>query len=206
LARQQLTIGLHVLLRPRGGDFYYTDLEFAVMKRDLEIIKATGCDGIVLGILQTDGTVDMERTAELIAAARPLTVTFHRAFDMTPDPMTALRQLIHLQVDRLLTSGQERTALEGSELIAVLIEKAAGNLIIMPGGGITERNIARLIRETGAQEFHLSGRKKIPSAMQYHNHRVTMGGALHLPEYEYAIADAHRINQVAAAAAAAYNH
>lgn len=199
LARENLNIGLHVLIRPRGGDFCYSDLEFEIMQRDLEVIKAAGCDGVVIGVLNTDGTIDLARTAALVAAARPMSVTFHRAFDMTPDPFTALETLINLGIDRILTSGQERTALEGSELIRELVRKALDRIIILPGGGITERNIVRLHRETNAREFHLSARKKVPGTMVYRNDRVSMGGELRLPEYELAVADANRIAGVFAA-------
>ena len=199
LARQKTKIGLHVLVRPRGGDFCYSDLEFEIMQRDLQLINNMGCDGVVIGILKPDGMVDVERTRALIAAARPMSVTFHRAFDMTPDPLAALDTLISLGVERLLTSGQERSALEGSELINLLIRKSQHKIIIMPGGGITERNIARLRRETGGQEFHLSARKKIAGSMQYRNDRVTMGGELRLPEFDLALADANRIASVFAA-------
>ena len=199
LARQNLNIGLHVLLRPRGGDFCYSELEFEVMQRDLEFIKKAGCDGIVLGLLKPDGQIDTARTAALIAAARPMSITFHRAFDMTPDPIAALEKLITLGIDRLLTSGQERTALEGSELINQLVHKAQGKIIIMPGGGITERNIARLRRETGASEFHMSARKKMTGPMDFRNERVSMGGELRLPEYERSLADANRISGAFAA-------
>jgi copper homeostasis protein len=185
-----------VLLRPRGGDFCYSDLEFEIIQRDLQLVKNTGCDGVVIGILKPDGQVDMERTNALLAAARPLSVTFHRAFDMTPDPFKALEQLLDLGVDRVLTSGQERTALEGSELLYQLGQKTRDKIIIMPGGGITERNIARLHRETGAKEFHLSARKKIPGPMQYRNERVSMGGELRLPEYELSLADADQITSI----------
>ena len=199
LARQNTNIDLHVLLRPRGGDFCYSALEFEVMQQDLQKIKEAGCNGVVLGILKPNGQIDTERTAILMAAARPLSVTFHRAFDMTPDPFSALETLINLGVDRLLTSGQERTALEGSELLHQLVQQAQNKLIIMPGGGITERNIARLCRETGASEFHLSARKKFTGPMEYRNERVSMGGELRLPEFELALADANKISQVFAA-------
>ena len=193
LTRQQISIGLHVLIRPRGGDFCYSDLEFEIMLRDIALAKEAGCDAVVIGILNADGTIDTERTAILITAARPMSVTFHRAFDMVPEPFIALQELINLGIDRLLTSGQEKSVLEGSELIAQLVQQAAGKIVIMPGGGITERNIARISRETGAPEFHLSARKKQPSKMQHRNERVSMGGELRLPEYELAIADVGKI-------------
>ncbi|RDC64793.1 copper homeostasis protein CutC [Adhaeribacter pallidiroseus] len=193
IARQQVSIPIHVLLRPRGGDFCYSAEEFAVMQHDLDVIKSLGADGVVLGVLQPDGNIDLERTATLIEQARPLQITFHRAFDMVADPFRALEQLIELGVERILTSGQEKSALEGSELIAQLIQKAAGRIITMPGGGITDRNIARLKRETNAQEFHLTAREKVPSSMIYRNNNAFMGGELRVPEYELAFTSAGKV-------------
>ena len=199
LAKQKINIPIHVLIRPRGGDFCYSETEFEIMLRDLQFVKEAGCEGVVIGILKPDGTIDQERSSILIAAARPMSITFHRAFDMTPDPIAALETLIELGVDRLLTSGQEKTALEGSELIYQLVQKARERIIIMPGGGITDRNIARLRRETTAKEFHLTARKKITGQMNYQNDRVNMGGELRLPEFELARADANKIASVFAA-------
>ena len=196
VARQVTNIPLHILIRPRGGDFYYSAEEFAVIKQDIQVAKDLGANGVVIGILTPDGEIDMARTATLIEIARPLSITFHRAFDMARDPVRSLEQLITLGVNRLLTSGQERSALEGSELISRLVAKAAGKIIIMPGGGITLRNIQRLKKETGADEFHLTARKKITSAMQYRQNNVFMGGELRLPEHEHSIADAELITQV----------
>ncbi|QMU30303.1 copper homeostasis protein CutC [Adhaeribacter radiodurans] len=193
LARQKITIPIHVLLRPRGGDFCYTDEEFAIMQYDLEMIKSLGADGVVLGVLLPDGNIDVERTAALIEQARPLKITFHRAFDMVADPMRALDQLIDLGVERILTSGQEKSALEGSELIAQLIQRAKDKIVIMPGGGITDRNIARLHRETQAKEYHLTAREKLPSPMTYRNPNAFMGGELRVPEYELTFTNAQKV-------------
>lgn len=195
IARQQITIPIHVILRPRGGDFCYSDEEFAVMQYDLEMINDLGANGVVIGILQPDGNIDMERTAALIEQARPLKVTFHRAFDMAADPFRALDQLISLGVERILTSGQEKSALEGSELIAQLVQQAKDKIIIMPGGGITSRNIARLKRETNAVEFHLTAREKIASSMNYRNNNSFMGGELRVPEFELAFTSAQKVAQ-----------
>ena len=195
IARQQTNIPIYVLLRPRGGDFCYSEEEFAIMQYDLEMIKRLGADGVVLGVLQPDGTIDMERTAKLIQQALPLQVTFHRAFDMVADPFRALDQLISLGVNRILTSGQEKSALEGSELIAQLIRQAAEKITIMPGGGVTHRNIARIRLETNAVEFHLTAREKLPSPMTYRNPNAFMGGELRQPEYELAFTSAQKVAQ-----------
>src|SRR5215813_9526634 len=136
-ARTVAGIRLHVIIRPRGGDFLFDDDEFAVMQADIDAAKAEGADGVVIGLLTADGTVDAARTQDLIGRARPLVVTFHRAFDMTPDPFAALETLVGLGVERVLTSGQEASVLEGLPLLAELVRCAGDRTIVMPGGGIT---------------------------------------------------------------------
>lgn len=199
LAHELLQIGLHVLIRPRGGDFCYDETEFAVMKHDIAFCKRAGVDGIVIGVLNPDGHVDAARTSELIAVARPMTVTFHRAFDMTADAFRALDDILALGAERLLTSGQRGNAVEGKELIAELVRRAGDRLIVMPGAGINEGNIRGLITATGAREFHLSGQKKVASRMIYRNPRVYMG-VPGLPEYETGVTDAEKIRRVVLAA------
>lgn len=154
--RQQIDVGLQVMIRPRGGDFCYSASEVDGMLHDIEVARDLGADGVVLGALTPDGRVDRSLTARLIAAAAPLGVTFHRAFDMTREPAEALDALIELGIERLLTSGQEASALEGLELIAELIARAAGRMIVMPGCGITPRNLDRVLA-TGAREVHVVG-------------------------------------------------
>lgn len=182
VARQLLAIDMNVIIRPRGGDFCYSEAEFEVMKMDVITAKEAGADGVVIGVLLADGTVDMERTRELIELARPLSVTFHRAFDVTRDASAALEQLIDLGVDRLLTSGQEPSVLEGIDLIVDLVKQAGERLIVMPGCGITERNFPKILAQSGAREFHIYAPKTVPGRMQYHNPRVFMGGELRPPE------------------------
>lgn len=195
LARERLRIGLHVLIRPRGGDFCYNDLEFAVMQRDIEFCRRAGADGVVIGVLQPDGSVDRTRARELIAAARPMVVTFHRAFDMAADAFQALEDVIALGVERLLTSGQRGSAMAGKELIAELVRRAGKRLIVMPGAGINDGNLCELIAVTGAREYHLSGQKKIGSRMVFRNPHVFMG-VPGLPEYEIGVTDAEIIRRV----------
>jgi len=190
LTRRRLTIGVNVMIRPRGGDFCYSPAEFEVMKLDVEVAKRAGADGIVIGILTEDGSVDRARTAELVQLARPMTVTFHRAFDVLRDPYEAMEALIDLGVDRILTSGQESSVLEGIDLIADLVRKADGRIIIMPGAGITERNIQRIVDLSGAQEFHVVGAACTDSRMAYRSTRVFMGGELRPPEYSRMTTDA----------------
>jgi copper homeostasis protein len=199
LAREQLRIKLHILIRPRGGDFCYDDTELAVMQRDIAFCKQAGVDGVVIGVLHPDGSVDVERMRELIAVARPLSVTFHRAFDMAADAFRSLDDLLALGAERLLTSGQRGSAAEGKELIAELVRRAGNRLIVMPGAGINEGNIRELIVTAGAREFHLSGQKKISSRMIYRNPNVFMG-VPGLPEYEIGVTDAEKIRRVVEAA------
>ncbi len=195
LARQQLSIGLNVIIRPRGGDFCYSDLEFAVMQHDIAQAKALGADGVVIGLLHPDGTVDQERSAILIALARPRSVTFHRAFDMTADPQQALAELISLGVDRVLTSGQESTAMAGIEVIRALTETAGDRIIVMPGGGINEENVATIVQRSGTREVHLSARSTVESPMRFRNKRVTMG-LPELPEFQRKLTDVTRVRTV----------
>ncbi len=187
-----------MMIRPRGGDFLYDAYEFAEMKRDVREAKKRKADGVVLGLLTPQGTVDRRKTEELIELARPLNVTFHRAFDMTSDCFQALDDLMELGVDRILTSGQRASAVEGAALIAELMQRSAGQLGIMPGGGIDESNIAEVIAQTGVRECHVSGRKCVESAMEFRNSGVSMGRASR--EYERQIVSTQRIQDMVAAA------
>ena len=174
--RERISIGLQVMIRPRGGDFFFTEAEHAVMRREVKVARDLGANGIVIGCLNSDGTIDVEHSKALIELARPLNVTFHRAFDMTRDAFEALDTLIELGVDRILTSGQEPTVLEGAELIASLREKAGERVIILPGGGVTERNLAKIVELTGVSEIHIGTRQPVESGMKFRNERVYMGG------------------------------
>jgi len=196
LARKHLTIALNVIIRPRGGDFCYSDVEFEVMKRDVQVAKQLGANGVVIGILNPDGTVDTARTRTLIELARPLSVTFHRAFDMTRDPYQALEDLIALGADRILTSGQENSVLEGLDLITDLVKKAGDRIVIMPGGGITDRNIQKIVAQSGAKEVHVLRTKTVESPMTFRNPRAFMGGELRPPEYGRAVTDAGSVREI----------
>lgn len=167
LARERLHIPLYVLIRPRAGDFLYDDLEGETMQRDIEACAALGCDGVVLGVLDAEGQVDMPRCRALIAAAGKLGVTFHRAFDLSRDPMRALEDIVALGCERVLTSGAQASAIEGAALIRELVAQANGRLAVMPGAGITAQNIAALAAATGAREFHASAKRQLPSAMRH---------------------------------------
>jgi copper homeostasis protein len=153
----------------------------------------------VIGIVNPDGTVDAERTRALVEAARPLSVTFHRAFDVTRDPFEALETLIGLGIDRVLTSGQEPSVLEGLDLIADLVKRAGDRVIVMPGGGITERNIAKITASCGASEFHFAALGPVEGRMAYRNPCVFMGGALRTPEYTLSVTKPENVRTVIAA-------
>lgn len=168
-ARENTTLQLYPIIRPRGGDFLYTKEEIALMKHDIQLCKELGCDGVVLGILKADGSVDTEATSMLAEAAYPLGVTFHRAFDRVANPFEALEEVIKCGCERILTSGLKPTAPEGAETLAELVRQADDRIIIMPGSGVRAGNIADLARITGAMEFHSSARTIHASAMQYIN-------------------------------------
>jgi copper homeostasis protein len=195
VARQNLRMGLQVMIRPRGGDFHYSAREVEVMKEDIRMAKELGADGVVFGCLTPEGDIDRALTGELLKLARPLNVTFHRAFDVCRDPQKALEELISLGIDRVLTSGQEATCLEGLELLTALNQQAAGRIIVMPGGGITPRNINKIVAACGVTEVHLSARKTVESQMQYRNSRVFMGGTLRPPELSWKTTDAAAVQQ-----------
>ena len=171
LARKNIDIGLQVMIRPRGGDFCYTSIEFEIMQVDIQMAKNLGADGVVFGLLKPDGAIDKERMGVLVDLARPLNVTCHRAFDMTNDPYHALDALIDLGVDRVLTSGQEATAYEGLDLITDLVQAARDRIIIMPGGGIHERNIHKIVKQSGVKEVHAAAPVATESPMVYRNPR-----------------------------------
>lgn len=196
LTRKHLTLPIHALIRPRGGDFLYNDLEFEVMKKDIEYAKEYGADGVVLGVLQADGTIDRKRTEELVRLASPLSVTFHRAFDVTRDPFAALRDIIETGCNRVLTSGQANKAIEGAELIAELVQYAGDRITVLVGSGVNEDNIADLIRVTRAREFHGSAQKRVASAMNYRHSRVSMGGIPQIPEFDISVTDADRVKEM----------
>ena len=195
-ARNVAGIKLHVIIRPRGGDFLFDDDEFAAMEADIETAKAEGADGVVIGQLAADGRIDVARTRDLMARARPLAVTFHRAFDMTPDPLEALETLVELGVDRVLTSGQAASVLEGLPLIRELVEKAGQRIIVMPGGGITARNAERIVAAARPREMHFAALELAEGGMRFRRPHVFMGGELRPPEYERLVTSANTIRAV----------
>lgn len=157
---EELAIETFVLIRPRSGNFNYSEAEFEIIKKDILICKNLGCHGIVCGILNTDNTIDLKRTKELIELSKPIPFTFHRAFDCVPNPMEALEQLIELGADRVLTSGQKTIAENGLEILKQLKEKANNRITILPGSGINPDN-AKLFKDAGFTEIHASASKLI---------------------------------------------
>jgi len=196
VVRRTINIGLQVIIRPRGGDFCYTDREFDVMMEDTLRCREEGVDGIVIGILHPDGRVDRERCARLIEAAGPMNVTFHRAFDVARDPFEALETVISLGCTRILTSGQEGSVLEGADLIRALIEQAGDRMIIMPGGDITERNLEKIRSQTGAREYHIHLDAEQNSPMEHRPGHVYMGGLLRKPEFLNSYTSTDRVRTV----------
>lgn len=196
LARQHLHIPLYVMIRPRGGDFLYSDTELAVMKADISLVKALGADGLVLGILQADGTVDEVKTRALVEQAHPLPVTFHRAFDMTRDPLEALEAVIRTGAIRILTSGQHQTAETGLSVIQQLAQQAAGRIEIMAGAGVNAGN-ATLLIEAGAHALHSSGSQTESSRMVFRQPAVSMASAVP-DEYEHVEANEEKVKALVA--------
>jgi len=165
--REKIIIPVFPIVRPRGGDFLYSDEEFEVIKKDVLLIKDLGFEGIVFGLLKKDGTIDKQRTVKLVELAYPLEATFHRAFDRAAEPSRSLEEIITCGCQRILTSGQVPNAVAGKELIKQLVQQADERIIIMPGSGLRSNNISELAAYTSAQEFHSSARKIIPSQMEF---------------------------------------
>jgi copper homeostasis protein len=199
-ARKVPGIDLNVMIRPRGGDFLFDKHEFPTMRADIETAKAEGANGVVIGLLTATGEIDVDRTCKLVALARPLSVTFHRAFDVAAEPFHALDTLIELGVDRVLTSGQEATVLEGLPLIVELLKRAGDRIVIMPGGGITARNIERIVAAAQPREIHFAAFEPAPSDMRFRRPHVFMGGELRPPEYDRLVSSAATIGAIVAKA------
>eukprot|EP00111_Clytia_hemisphaerica_P007549 TCONS_00021926-protein len=191
--KELTAIPVFVMVRPRGGDFLYSDTEFDVMRKEIEIFKEHKADGFVFGILNSDGTVDKKRNKELLDLCRPSKVTFHRAFDVTVDGNQALEHIIEMGFDRILTSGMEATVLEGLPFLKQLVDQAGDRIIIVPGGGISEKNLSRILDGCNAKEFHGSARSSEPSGMEYTRSGVPMGGALYPAENVIKTSNINRI-------------
>lgn len=176
VARRLLTsIRLHIIIRPRGGDFLYSPLEIERMEEDIRMCRELGADGVVFGCLKADGSVDMEQNRRLMECAKGMSVTFHRAFDRTTDPFQAMEDIIDLGCNRILTSGQQPKAIEGTTLLAKLKEKADGRITLLAGSGVTEDNIRQIYEETGIHEYHFSARISVKSNMKNMCSNIYMG-------------------------------
>jgi len=192
--RERVDIAINILIRPRIGDFLYSDIEFEQIKNDILVAKQLGVNGIVCGILLPNGEVDTERTAELVELSKPLTFTFHRAFDFTPDPYKALEDIIKTGATHILTSGQKNKAADSVDLLCELVKKAANRVAIMPGSGINADTIKHILN-TGANEFHMSGVKDVESKMIYRKENLTLNGNS-LPDYVNQVSDVESIKMV----------
>jgi copper homeostasis protein len=175
--RARISIGLHLIIRPRPGDFCYEEEEIEIMRLDMAAAKNLGADGVVLGVLDAAGNVDVHRTRQLVELARPLSVTFHRAFDMSEDLFRALEDVCTTGADRILTSGGEPTCMQGVDTIARLVKAASGRIMIMAGGGIRDHNAASIVERTGVREIHAGLSSSVASPMQYRKPDVSMGEA-----------------------------
>jgi len=195
LARKMLNIRLHVIIRPRGGDFLYSGSEREIIRRDIIRCKEAGADGIVIGFLTPDGRIDIPLTREITSLARPMSVTFHRAFDMTRDPLEALEDLKRTGIDRILTSGQKNSVIEAVPLIRELIRQAGDDLVIMPGAGLDENNIRDFAGQVRASEYHATLRHQVDSRMTFRRENVFMGGLSQIPEFSIKTTDPERVRR-----------
>ena len=197
VARRLLTIRLHAIIRPRGGDFLYNAHEAATMIADIQAARQAGVDGVVVGCLTAEGDIDLPLLDRLLDEAKGLSVTFHRAFDSCRNPFAALELLATRGVDRILTSGQQPTAPEGAPLLRQLVEAAANRITILAGCGVNETNIRSLAQTTGVTEFHFSAREPVASAMKVRNAAVKMGNK-DVDEYMRMVTTAHRVRETIA--------
>lgn len=203
LVRQNLSIDVFVMIRPRGGDFHYSNYEFHAMKRDISLCQKLGVDGFVFGILNADGTIDKKRCQELITRVRPLKVTCHRAFDMTRDPFEALEDCIEAGFNRILTSGHQMQAISGAALIGELVKKAQGRISIMAGSGVNEETVEAVVQKSGVHEIHFSAVSFRESAMQFKNVSITGMGSEAGAEFRLRTVDPQGVRKIRALAEAA---
>ncbi len=188
-AREISTIQLFPIIRPRGGDFFYSTHEFNSMLHDIQQCRDLGCDGVVIGILKKDGSIDIEKNKELVSAAKGMEVTFHRAFDRVKEPFVALEQIISIGCKRILTSGLKPTVMEGIELLKELVNTAGDRIRIMPGSGVRSNNISHLAQYTNANSFHSSARRNNDSSMDFLNPEM-------IESLTHATLDAHELRSL----------
>jgi len=199
--RESVRIAVHVMIRPRGSDFCYSDDEFKIMQRDITVAKQLRADGVVIGLLDVDGQVDVARTRELVAFAAPLKVTFHRAFDMSSDPLKALHDLQGTGVHYILTSGGKQSAIDGMDTLRRIVRAAGDQIRIIAAAGILEDNVRQLIEQTGVREIHASAKCAVDSVMRFRNEGISMG-ALPGQEYHRFVAQQEKIQRLLLAASA----
>ena len=195
IVRQNLSIDVYVMIRPRGGDFLYSNYEFHAMKRDIVQCQRLSTDGVVFGILTADGRIDKKRCQELIARARPLKVTCHRAFDMARDPFEALEDCIEIGFDRILTSGRETQAFQGAALIGELVKRAQGRIAIMAGSGVNEETVEGIVKTSAVNEIHFSAMVSRNSAMEYIQSKIATMGDQAGGEYQLRTVDPNRVRK-----------
>jgi copper homeostasis protein len=193
-------IPFHVIIRPRGGDFLYSEREYRTMLEDVRACRELGVAGVVFGCLTADGRIDDARMLELTEAARPMRVTCHRAFDMTRDPEEAIEALVRAGVDRVLTSGQRDTALEGIDILKRTHDAARGRIVIMACGALDEGNIAEVLRRSEADELHFAALTTTSSGMTFRNPHIGMGGTALEREFELTLTDPDKVRRTIAAA------
>lgn len=193
--KNKLHIDIHILIRPRGGDFVYSEEELEVIKEDVILAKEMSVQGIVVGFLNSDGSVNKEQLKEIVQLAKPMNVTFHRAFDMCNDPFIALEDIVECGCNRLLTSGQQSTALKGFDLIKKLVEKAENRISIMAGSGISKDTI-EVLSQTGAKEFHFTAKSFYESKMKFRPEQLSMSSIENMNEYQILFSDRNKIKEI----------
>lgn len=195
-AKERLNIPVIVMIRPRGGGFCYTPVEMAVMLHDARLAIEHGADGLAFGILAEDGSVDGDRCRQIVDLIGDKEAVFHRAFDVTPDPLETLGQLVKLGFKRVLTSGQAPSVPEGAGLIKGLIGYAGDRIEILPGGGIRQHNIRAIVEQTGVKQVHLSAFEQRSDPSAHNRPHITFGGALHPPEDRYDVVNRNAIRSI----------
>lgn len=196
--RKNTSIGLQVMIRPRGGDFCYSADEFSIMQRDILIAKQLGANGVVFGLLTLEGRIDKPRMKQLVELSRPLKVTCHRAFDMSADLPQALEDLIELRIDRVLTSGSQRSAIDAMPTLKQLVQNAEGQIQVMACGEISISNVKAVVNYTGVGEIHAGLGESVASAMRFKNSRIDMG-SLTGGEYQRTVVSEHSVRELRAA-------
>jgi copper homeostasis protein len=182
--REKISILLYPILRPRSGNYFYSDDEFAILKEDIEMCKELGCDGISVGIQTIDSEIDTEGLKRIVEWAGPMGVTCNRVFDCAPDPYKALEEIINCGCERVLTSGQKSAAPDAGEILGKLVQQAGERIIIMPGAGVKSSNLEKLMQESGAKEFHSSARKAAPNPVTFINSEVSDYGNVYIADEE----------------------